>query len=137
MAYTTATKVGALLPELEGDDASSLSTALAPFIEAATMIVVDVLGTQDYTDAKFELIERWLSAHFYRVSQGEVMSETVGPVASTFLFKTGYGLHQTRHGQQAIILDTSGKLSSFNDDMITGRGGRSVGVYYVGGGIDV
>ena len=135
MAYTTATQVQDLLPELQGDDSTTVTTALASFIEAANVLIVELLPETvvTYTDDRYEIIERWLSAHFYRVSQGEVMSETVGPLTSTFLFKTGYALYQTRFGQQAMVLDTSGILSRYNHDLIKGQEGRKSGVAYVGG----
>jgi hypothetical protein len=110
----------------------SLESILEPFIETANQIVNDVCGACDYSDAKFELIERWLAAHFYGCFDPQLLSETAGPVSAAYLWRTGPMLSQTRQGQQAMMLDTSGKLSTWNSQAVKGTGGQVVGVSWLG-----
>ncbi len=103
----------------------SLADILEPFIETASQVVTDVCGGSGYTDEKFELIERWLAAHFYGCFDPQLQGETAGPVTATYFWKTGYVLNQTRQGQQAMLIDTDGSLARYNKQMIDGTAGRT------------
>ena len=54
---------------------SDLESLLAPFIETASLLITDVCGKSEYTEAKFELIERWLAAHLYGCFDPQLLSE--------------------------------------------------------------
>ena len=103
----------------------ALADVLEPFIETASQVVTDVCGGSDYTDEKFELIERWLAAHFYGVFDTQLQGETAGPVTATYFWKTGFILHQTRYGQQAMMIDTDGSLARLNKQLLDGTAGRT------------
>lgn len=111
MARTTSTLVGGII-ELDTDiDAG-------PFIDTANELVteccVDSNPDPAYTDARLELIERWLAAHFYAMLVKQVASESVRGVQEVFQFKVGMFLSATMYGQQAMALDTAGGLSRLN-----------------------
>ena len=58
---------------------------LLPFIETASSLVDDAFACsqrkkQPLSGAKQELMERWLSAHFYCVSEGKYTSRSEGGV---------------------------------------------------------
>jgi hypothetical protein len=90
------------------------STSLTPFIETATDIVTwldskDVDG--ELSAATLELIERWLSAHFYAQSDPILQTKNTGKSGGTFEGQTAMGLKNTRYGQQALFLDSTGNLA--------------------------
>lgn len=111
---------------------------LTPFIEAANHIVnrvvavapkgegfyYDELVAEDAT--ALELIERWLSAHFYAAGpDARTQFEGVGPLMTRFQTQVDLNLDLTHYGQQAKVLDTSGALAAWNramgKDGFTGR----------------
>ena len=109
----------------EGED-------LLIFQQSANAVVTDVLvPLARYTDERLGLIEAWLSAHFYAVSAKETSMETVSSVSEQYQYKLGMHLANSMYGQQAMGLDTSGKLAALNkkyDSAITG----TVGIHYLG-----
>lgn len=112
---------------------------LDPFIEAASALVDEVcvdgyvvLFDVPYSDTKLELIERWLSAHFYAVRDPRAKSESVGPISETKESDTGLNLLSSKYGQMAMTLDTRGGLAALNQAIIKGTRGRKVGVSWLG-----
>lgn len=88
--------------------------SLTPFIEIANDLVTDLCTDSGYTAAKLELIERWLSAHFYHILDPQVVSEKAGPVGVNYQQKVDLGFNQTRYGQQAMRIDTAGNLAALD-----------------------
>lgn len=87
---------------------------LDPFIETASALV-DRVESEDedgeLSASVLELIERWLSAHFYAVRDPRATSERAGPVGASYESKVDLGLNITRYGQQALALDSTGILA--------------------------
>ena len=107
---TTAEKVEEII-ETEED------ISLDPFIEVASSLVdeLDEKRAPGYhSDERLELIERWLSAHFYAIRDPRRQQEQAGSVQETFAIRVALRLDQTPYGQQAIVLDTSGTLARMN-----------------------
>lgn len=104
------------------DDDTDMAEQLEPFIETANSLVTELCTSGSLSDERLELIERWLSAHFYslQVDARLTLSETVGPLTETFFGKVGYALNQTPYGQQAMLLDTTGALARWNNNVIKG-----------------
>lgn len=112
MSRTTSNAVESIIEVDAGDD-------VTPAIEVATFLVgkhcVTAGGLSETTDAvELELVERWLSAHFYSVTVPRAKSEKAGPVAQTIESKVDLGFNVTRHGQQAMRLDSTGKLAALD-----------------------
>ena len=112
---TTALAVEGILEE-------SPSLTLTPFIEAASYLVDKVCatatdddGTAYYTATDLELIERWLSAHFYHVAATRANREEAGSVAETKRSKVDLGLNLTHYGQHAMLLDVAGGLATLDE----------------------
>lgn len=124
MARTDSDAVGGII-EVDSN------ISLTPFIEVANSLVTDLCTNDDYTDAKLELIERWLAAHFYAIRDQRIASETAGPVTETKQYKVGLHLDQTIYGQQAMLIDTEGNLAGLNQRM-KGKGPASVGMNWLG-----
>lgn len=108
------------------------NVALAPFIVAASNIIDNACAvyTEDYSDADLELIERWLSAHFYCQNLAPRTAEGVGGVSEQFQRATALGFDNTHYGQMAMRLDRMGGLAELNERMKTGGGG--VGITWLG-----
>jgi len=127
MARTTYSAV-ALIIEVD----ANISTDLAPFIEVANALVTDVCNTTDYTAAKLELIERWLSAHFYAMRDPLAENEKAGEVGQKFFGKVDLGLQHTRYGQMVLILDTDGDLAALNNRATKGRAKVTLSASWLG-----
>jgi len=126
MARTTSTAVEGII---EVDSTISLT----PFIEVANALVTELCSDSSYTDARLELIERWLSAHFYAVRDLRTASERAGKVGASYQHKVDLNLAVTVYGQQAMLIDTDGNLAALNAKVAQG-GGRTVGVTWLGTG---
>ncbi len=126
MARTTAAAVKLII---ETDD--SISTDLAPFIEVADALVTDVCTNSDYSDAKLELISRWLSAHFYAIRDPRAKSEKATTVSVTHRSKVDLGFSLTHYGQMAMTIDTAGNLGAVNERVKKGKS-NVVGATWLG-----
>ncbi len=115
MARTTALAVSGVVTLETG---ISVDTA----IETASALVDDYCSS--LSAARQELVERWLSAHFYSLKVRQVASEKAGPVGQNFETPVlGKGLDQTTFGQQAKALDSSGSLAAWDAAVTSGRVG--------------
>lgn len=112
MARTTS----AAVIELLGDDYNG-TTVLTGFISTANVLVTRVAACAaakgiTLTAEELELMERWLSAHFYQQSdKGYSQRATLG-ASGTFGGKTDMGLNSTMYGQSAMTMDPSGCLAA-------------------------
>lgn len=100
--------------------------AMEPFIVAANQLVTEFCtGTKGpttaYSDARLELIERWLAAHFYAQRDPRFSNEGAGGVSVGYQNKIDLGFDNTHHGQMAMRLDTNGGLAGLNADAKKGK----------------
>lgn len=83
------------------------------FMQSANVIVDALLGTSSLSSPVLTLIEMYVAAHLYTVSEerGSLAAETIGDVTERYhnTYKAGFG--STRFGQQAIVLDSTGVLA--------------------------
>lgn len=91
--------------------------SLAPFIDAANSIVNKVATCASskgdpQSAADLELLERWLAAHGYAMSNRPMDSTRTLSAGATFSGKTGMHLEATTYGQMALSLDHSGCLAA-------------------------
>lgn len=126
MALTTEAAVAAII-EVDA------TIPLAPFIEIAAELVTEVTAGAGYTAVRLELIERWLSAHFYAIRDMRAASERAGPVAQSFQFKVGLNLANTMYGQQVMMIDTAGGFAALSKRSEKGQT-KSVSVLWLGTG---
>ena len=87
---------------------------LSAFITIADLILTEDLSDKGLSLARLKEIERWLAAHFVAMNEDSARKtgEAIGKSSIQFGGEYGLGLNHTRYGQQAIILDESGTLSS-------------------------
>jgi hypothetical protein len=101
---------------------------LTPFIEAANALVTEKCTDSGYDATRLELIERWLSAHFYAIRDPRVALESVKGVMQQFSRKIGFNLQLTHYGQMAMVMDTDGNLASLSKSLEKGgKGTASIG----------
>ena len=81
---------------------------------AENMIVthIDPLSDALVTTAVRDDIKVWLAAHFCAIRDPETKEESADGIRTVFRGKTEIGLDFTSYGQQAQMLDPTGKLSN-------------------------
>ena len=84
---------------------------LGAFIQAANLLVTDVLGGTSLSADRLKEIERWLTAHLACARDPRSRSVKIGMSATQFEGKSGLGLDATSYGQQVRLLDTTGSLA--------------------------
>ena len=124
MARTTATLVGGII-EVDTD------ITLTPFIDVANELVTECCTSGDHSTTRLELIERWLSAHFYTVRDMRAESEKAGSVSQKLQSKVDLGFDTSHYGQMAMRLDTEGNLAALNEQIKKGKR-TTVGVTWLG-----
>lgn len=93
--------------------------SLTPFIDTAAAIVdrveaCAILKSKTLTATELELVERWLAAHFYAVSDKPYASRSTSGASGSFHGQTGMYLEATLYGQTAMRVDYSGCLAALN-----------------------
>jgi hypothetical protein len=109
---TTAADVRPLVPDI--DPATDIDWA----VDDANAIVGDELIPAGLTSTvRQDLVAKYLAAHFVTVAQekGGIVVDRMGSAQQSY---TGdqqvQGLSLTRFGQQAIVFDTTGRLSNLD-----------------------
>lgn len=67
-------------------------------------------------------IEKYLAAHFFQIFKPSRSYEMAKTVSQKIETKIDFSLRLTRHGQQAMLLDVSGKLAL--QDKLANTGGK-------------
>lgn len=112
---TSTDAVEAILGDDYGAKVDGTFPDLEPYIEAASAIIDDVAAcaiAKDKTlsSTRLELLERWLSAHFYVMSDQPYTEKETGQSRGVFQGKTGMYLEASKYGQMAVTMDSSGCL---------------------------
>jgi len=117
MARTTSDNVkGILLTNYD----TAASPSLTPFIDTASAMV-DALVTKASSRSLtinatlLEIIERWLSAHYYAHADQLLTSKSTAGASGSFQGQSGMGLDSTQYGQAAKRLDPTGILAGMDD----------------------
>ncbi len=97
--------------------------SLSPFIASATALVdrlVACAEEQDYAfvASELELIEMWLSAHFYAAMDQTLSSKSTQGASGGYHGQTGMYLEGTKYGQAAVTLDYSGCLAAITSGAV-------------------
>lgn len=127
MARTNSTLVGGII---EVDAAIPLT----PFIDTANQLVTEKCAPSGkLSDERLELIERYLSAHFYTLRDPRPTQEQAGDVQANYQSKVDLFLCTSHYGQTAMMLDTTGGLSELNQEQKNGaRVKRTLTVTWLG-----
>jgi hypothetical protein len=125
-----------LLNDYDAEENPDLGAAIA----AATILVDDIKDkslklAMLISDDRLEIIERWLAAHFYAVSDRPYSSRSTGGGSGSFDGSTDKGLDFTGYGQHARLLDPTGYLASLGGTASGGGEGAvrpKVGGFWAG-----
>lgn len=115
----------AVIAVLGRDYDSDNAPAVDPYIESASSLVDEVV-TRAADDgyaiatAKAELMERWLAAHDYCLSDRLYRSRNELGASGAFQGETGMGLDYTPYGQRAKAFDSSGWLVAIANGLVVG-----------------
>lgn len=117
MSRTTADAVKLVLMDDHGNRRDGSTPDLTPFIDTASAFVDDAIEcatekglTIDSTRA--ELLERWLAAHLYAISDKPYSSKNTEGASASFNGQTAMYFEATLYGQQVMRLDKSGCLAA-------------------------
>lgn len=122
---------------LQRDYDSRRKPAILPYIESASAMVDDVVACMVAAEItahpaeRLELIERWLAAHFYKMSDQQFASSAADGASASYRPQGGLGLDGSTYGQHAKRLDSSGCLASVDADPAAG-GDPEVGGFWAG-----
>lgn len=83
---------------------------LTPFILAASTLVDDIAVKSGHSAERLQIIETWLSAHFYTVRDPRTTDEKAGTVGASYQSAVDLNLNTSHYGQMAMTLDSSGLL---------------------------
>lgn len=117
-----------LAPGLDYDTDNAPS--LEPHIAKASAIVTRVAACavdqgESYSAEELELMERWLAAHSYVMSDQTYASKSTLGRSASFHGQTGMHLDATKYGQEAKSLDFFGCLAALTS-------GKKAKVFWVG-----
>lgn len=119
MARTSAGAVKSILMDDFGPKLDGLVPSLTPFIETANALISRVItcaGRKDITisTTEAELLERWMAAHFYVMSDQNYTSKSTASASASFQGQTGKRFEASKYGQTAMTIDPSGCLEAIN-----------------------
>lgn len=85
---------------------------VAPFIADAGLIVSENLSGKGLSAGRLDLIHKYLAAHFVTLveERGGLSRFKMGDASEEYAIQKGMGFAQTRYGQNALDLDTTGTL---------------------------
>ncbi len=95
-------------------------TGLNGFIKSANVVVNAIVRCAtakgaSLLDEQLERIETLLAAHYYQRADPGFSSKNTGRSSASFKGQTGMKLEGTEYGQDALGMDTTGCLASFNN----------------------
>lgn len=125
----------AVIDILAGEYDNILNTNVQPYIDTASAMVDAVVAADGLLmlgAGLQEIIERWLSAHYYQIGDPGYQSRTTAAANGTFNGQTTQAFKSTRYGQQALALDLTGFLAR-RDRELDSLGRRMVQVAWLGG----
>ena len=85
---------------------------------------------------RHSLIETWLAAHFYKLSDRGLQNENINGASGSFMGNSSTGFEATQYGQNAKRLDKSGYLVILDERRIVSGGltapGAKAGGFWLG-----
>ena len=129
MSRTTPTLVRVICAEM---DSSFTDAQVQPFLDSASMVVTNLIGSYYTDDSQLELIERWLSAHYFTANTPKTANEKAGDVSEAYQFTVGVGLKGSLYGQKVLEMDISGRFANWQRVIETGIKRPTPGILFVG-----
>lgn len=120
MARTTESNVQGIL----GNDYDP-DIVLTPFIDTANVVVsrVSTCATRKgitLSTTELEILERWLAAHFYVMSDQTYQQKKTASAFATYQGQTKMNLEASKYGQTAMTIDPSGCMAAIGKAAFAG-----------------
>jgi hypothetical protein len=122
MSYFPPLTNSALVQGVLNDDYTP-GVDLTPYITAANVMVNTVVRKAQARPRRYyfnmfqmEVVERWLAASLYCMSDKAFQNNTVGQASTTYQGQTGNFLTANYYGQMAMRLDPTGLLETVGRD---------------------
>lgn len=121
---TTAAAVQAVLGGDYGPLPDGTYPDLSPYIESVTGLVTQLAANvvtyreTTLSSSTLELIERWLAAWAYAMSDKTLSSTSKGGASGSFTGQWGMGLDSNNYGQMAIRIDYTRTLDAMDKGRI-------------------
>lgn len=93
-------------------DTELTDSEITAYITTANLLVTQALGTSSLSTALLTQIEAYLAAHLITVTRERKAQSTSGEGGVKFEGQTGMRLEATMYGQMAMVLDSTGNLST-------------------------
>ena len=94
---------------------ATVASEFDSFIATANTIVEEQLLASSMSEARLTQIEIYLAAHFLLVRDRQAKTENYGSASVTYSGDFGMNLKSTTQGQTAVLLDTSGILTTLGN----------------------
>lgn len=111
------------IAEANPDDFPDMDDSFQSFIDLANDLADElcagdslITGTP-HTLSRMDKIKTWLAAHFIKILDPQLVREEVSTLRMVYQQEVKLGLDQTRYGQQAKIIDTSGGLAAWDEQV--------------------
>lgn len=119
------TNSAAVIDILGRDYDSSNSPSLTGYIDSASLMIDNVVACatrkgKTQSTAELELLERWVAACLYGMSDKPFSSKSTSGASGAFAGQTGQGLDANLYGQTAQNLDSSGCLRNIQKQQVAG-----------------
>ena len=121
LSRTSSQRVQELLGKDYGQLPDGTMPALTPYIRSASKLVDRVVSEGlrrslplALDSEEQEILEQWLSAHFYCQMDPSYTSKSNDGASGSFMGQGGLQLQSTRYGQTALLLDVTGVLAQLN-----------------------
>ena len=114
------------IAEAEPDDFDQVTDEFQSFIDLANELVDELCAGNSvvtglpHPSTRLDKIATWLAAHFIKILDPQLVREEVSTLRSVYQQEVKLGLDQTRYGQQAKFMDTTGGLASWDKQVQSG-----------------
>lgn len=115
------------IAEADPDEFEDVTDEFQSFIDLANELVDELCAGNSLVTGVPHSVERldkiatWLSAHFVKILDPQLVREEVSTLRSVYQQEVKLGLDQTRYGQQAKFIDTSGGLAAWDAQVKSSR----------------
>ena len=93
-------------------DTDLAQTSVEAQLDAANLFVTNHLQGSGLNTATLTMIEKYICAHFMTAHDMRSSKEKAGEVEQDFQYKIGFSLNQSKYGQIAMDLDSTGTLKN-------------------------
>lgn len=106
------------IPEITSEDVREIvllqAEDVSVFISQSQIFLDNVFKDVPINQDLYRLIGLYITAHFALLKEGQIVTDKVDVLSTTFNMTTDLALNSTTYGQQAVALDVTGSLAELN-----------------------